>query len=191
MTLPGGLAEHPHGSVATTARGTIPLGPKGGGADLATLSLSAIGILVSSGDTVRYTWYVTNVTDVPLMFQIFAHSVSSSSTLHLVYVNATAPSATGEWQVPGSDPYDVSFTNPNARALNVTYQFDGVPAVDAAIFFAGGGLVVIGILAYAIVTVRGIRREAKATPEAGADTAPPTESTSPSTPDESAQSPRA
>ena len=160
----GVRADHAHGTGPTTASGTIPLGPVGGGADQATVSLSLIGISVSSGDSLRYSWAVDNGSGPAIRFQVFAHS----ATLHVVYVNTSGARDAGTWQVPGADPYYASWTNPANRAVNVTYVFNGIPTQDATLIVIVGVLLMLAVLGYVAVTVRGIKREAKGDSNAAA-----------------------
>ena len=84
--------------------------------------LADLGLPVSKGDTLIYSWRANNGSGPPIYFEIHAHPITGG---YFAYYNTTATSInSGSWTAPKQDRYMVYWVNLNNRTtVNLTYSF--------------------------------------------------------------------
>lgn len=119
MLIQGASAHGPRsGDIDIT--GSFLLGPTGSTNDSFHTFLSSLGLPVEAGDTLDFAWNANGGFGPQIYFDIHAHTATSG---FVRFYNVTAAEDSGEWTVPGSEKYMVSWENPNEVAVNVSYGF--------------------------------------------------------------------
>ncbi|MFQ5986540.1 MAG: hypothetical protein ACE5KQ_04210 [Thermoplasmata archaeon] len=149
--LPPGAQAHAGGgspvavsdSFMLTAAGTVSDldGDGVNETDIFHAFLSDMGIPGHAGETLRYFWSVNNGAGPAVYFDIHDHE---GGTGYRIYYSNTTLTEQGEWAIPGSELYMVSWQNMGAEAVEVQYSFsllaappDYIPTIVTVVAVAG------------------------------------------------------
>jgi hypothetical protein len=112
---------HPSGTAPIPASGSVVLQPEQPGSVANQLHVfvdQGLGLPASPTDTLTYNWSANGGLGPAVEFTIHDH-INNGTT----FVDARATNATGAWVITNNITLMVSFTNPTAYPVNVTYQF--------------------------------------------------------------------
>jgi hypothetical protein len=110
------------GSGISNARGYFLLSPAGTLKDYLHAYLSDLGLPVSVGDTLLFTWRANNGSGPALYFEIHAHP---SVSTYIPYYNTTSIAVENRtWIASVQYPYMIYWKNlSNTTAVNLSYSF--------------------------------------------------------------------
>jgi len=109
------------GSGISTSKGYYLLTPVGTAYEFLHAYLSDLGVQVSPGDTLIFSWQANNGSGPPIYFEIHAHPYGP----YILYYNTTS-SSVGNGTFTARDPYSymVFWKNlSNTTRVNLTYSF--------------------------------------------------------------------
>src|SRR5256885_3872257 len=121
LTLAPIAAGDGTGSGITTSKGSYLLTPVGTAYEFLHAYLSDLGVQVSPGDTLIFSWQANNGTGPPIYFEIHAHPYGA----YIQYYNTTS-SSVGNGTFTAHEPYSymVFWKNlSNTTRVNLTYSF--------------------------------------------------------------------
>jgi hypothetical protein len=142
------------GSGISNARGYFLMSPAGTLKDYLHAYLSDLGLPVTVGDTLLFTWRANNGTGPALYFEIHAHP---SIATYIPYYNTTSSGVENRtWIAPIQYPYMIYWKNlSNTTAVNLTYSFVLVLGQPNywPLYVAPVGMVAVGVAGAVAVLV--------------------------------------
>lgn len=152
-------------SAEERVEGSIVLGP---GA-VRDVVFGAEGLVLRSGDTLRFSWSANNATGPEVQFSIFGHG----ATTHRSLLAQNGSRGSGTWSVPASETYGAEWTNPNSGRVVITYTFEvirGSSDVLLVVIFAAFVVLAVAIAWGYYRVVRDVSKgEPKVTDETAGD----------------------
>lgn len=150
------------GSGISNARGYFLMSPAGTLKDYLHAYLSDLGLPVSVGDTLLFTWRSNNGSGPALYFEIHAHP---SVAEYIAYYNTTSSGVENRtWTAPLQYPYMIYWKNLNSTAtVNLSYSFVLVLGQPNywPLYIAPIGMAAVGAAGVAVVVLarrKGSRR---------------------------------